>query len=78
VSDISVIAGYGPGLRSDRFVSELVGQIRRLTKKALIDYIARLAPSAPKPSYETARSQFLLMDVSTQLAFVSKVFFSES
>ena len=75
-ADISVIAGYGPGLRSDRFVSELVDKSDDY-RKALIDYIARLAPDAPKPSYETARSQFLLMDVSTQLAFVSKVFFSE-
>jgi hypothetical protein len=75
-ADISVIAGYRPGMRSDRFISRRVDGSDDY-RKALIDYVGRLSPNAPKPSYEIARAQFLLMDTSSQLAFVSKVFFAE-
>ena len=75
-ADVSVIAGYGPGLRADRLVSNIVDKSEDY-KKALVRFIAGFSPDDPAPSYDTARSQFLLMDASTQLGFVSQVFFSE-
>ncbi|MEJ1964400.1 MAG: filamentous hemagglutinin family protein [Gammaproteobacteria bacterium] len=75
-ADISVIAGYGPGLRIDRFMTQLVDKSADY-EKALVAFIGKFSTGGSTPSYETARSQFLLMDPSTQLAFVSQVFFSE-
>jgi hypothetical protein len=75
-ADISVIAGYGPGLRVDRFLTELVDESEDY-KKALVAFIGKFSANGAAPSYDIARSQFLLMDTSTQLGFVSQVFFSE-
>ena len=75
-ADVSVIAGYGPGMHIDNLVSNVVDKSDDY-KKALVAFISSLSPDAPTPSYDTARSQFLLMDTPTQLSFVSKVFFSE-
>ena len=75
-ADISVIAGYGPGLRVERFLAGLVDKSQDY-RNALVAFIARLSPNELAPSYESARSQFLLMDTSRQLGFISQVFFSE-
>src|SRR5262249_22755595 len=75
-ANISAIAGYGPGMRVDNLLSQVVDKSDDY-KKALVDFISTFSPNAPAPSYDSARAQFLLMDTPTQLSFVSKVFFSE-